>query len=136
MSPTKAPAGPLAERSPNPTSPAKSKSETGDNNNKINKLALADAGVDAHRVVVAMPMTMPRFEHPQQRGGAMLAQNQTTGSQTYISPSDAIRSPTTKKLSEIKGRRFMSAKPQTLFAKTLAKENLKAQAQGQDQVQH
>ncbi len=26
---------------------------------------------------------------------------------TYISPSDAIRSPTTKKLSEIKGKRFM-----------------------------
>ncbi|KIX98176.1 uncharacterized protein Z520_06256 [Fonsecaea multimorphosa CBS 102226] len=111
MSPTKAAAGPLAERSPNPTSPTKPKSAS-----PPGKLAVAD---------------VPMFK--------MQTQTQNTGSQTYISPSDAIRSPTTKKLSEIKGRRFMNAKPQTLFAKTLAKENLKAQAQaqghGQDGVQ-
>ena len=45
--------------------------------------------------------TIPRFE---------LNTNTTLGygasSTTYISPSDAIRSPTTKKLSEIKGKRF------------------------------
>ncbi|OAP61066.1 hypothetical protein AYL99_03267 [Fonsecaea erecta] len=137
MSPTKtaAAAGPLAERSPNPTSPTKSKSP--------GKLALADAG-----------RVMPRFEMPslaqqqqqQQRGrvgyvqGRNRNQNPNTANQTYISPSDAIRSPATKKLSEIKERRILSMKPQMLFAKTLAQENLKAkvQAQGQSQdgVQH
>ena len=33
-------------------------------------------------------------------------------------------SPTTKKLSEIKGRRFGSGKPQSLFAKTVEKRAL------------
>lgn len=42
--------------------------------------------------------------------------------QTYISPSDTIMSPTTKKLSQIKGRRFAAAKPQSLFAKTVGKQ--------------
>ncbi|KAJ5657737.1 Spo12 [Penicillium longicatenatum] len=36
----------------------------------------------------------------------------------YISPSDDIMSPCTKKLSDIKGKRFKNAgKPQSLFAK-------------------
>ncbi|EXJ72180.1 uncharacterized protein A1O5_04684 [Cladophialophora psammophila CBS 110553] len=115
MSPTKA--APLTERSPNAVSPSKPKSPE--------KFALADAD-----------RVRPRLEQPPQHGGCMQNQYQHKGNQTYISPSDAIRSPTTKKLSEIKGRRFMNAKPQTLFAKTLAKENLKAQAQGQDETQH
>lgn len=38
---------------------------------------------------------------------------------TYISPSDAMLSPTSKKLSEIKGRRFGNAKPTSLNAKNL-----------------
>jgi len=67
---------------------------------------------------------MPKFE-PQQ--GTTNSTNQT-----YISPSDAIRSPTTKKLSEIKGKRFASAKPKTLFAQTVERQNLKAQSQAQD----
>ena len=46
------------------------------------------------------------------------------GKQSYISPSDTIMSPTTKKLSEIKGRRFGSGKPQSLFAKTVEKRAL------------
>ncbi|KIW97122.1 uncharacterized protein Z519_02514 [Cladophialophora bantiana CBS 173.52] len=115
MSPTKA--APLTERSPNAASPSKPPSP--------GKLALEDAD-----------RAMPRFEPRPQRGECMQNRYQNMGNQTYISPSDAIRSPTTKKLSEIKGRRFMNAKPQTLFAKTLAKENLKAHAQGQDETQH
>ncbi len=38
---------------------------------------------------------------------------------TYISPSDAMLSPTSKKLSEIKGRRFGNAKTTSLNAKNL-----------------
>ncbi|BDD62059.1 hypothetical protein MPDQ_001812 [Monascus purpureus] len=42
---------------------------------------------------------------------------------TYVSPSDDIMSPCTKKLSDIKGKRFKTAKkPQSLFAK-LGKKN-------------
>ncbi|KAJ5958301.1 Spo12 [Penicillium vulpinum] len=37
---------------------------------------------------------------------------------SYVSPSDDIMSPCTKKLSDIKGKRFKNAgKPQSLFAK-------------------
>ncbi|BCS20152.1 Spo12 family protein [Aspergillus puulaauensis] len=43
--------------------------------------------------------------------------------QTYVSPSDDIMSPCSKKLSDIKGKRFKNAgKPQSLFAK-LGKKN-------------
>ncbi len=38
---------------------------------------------------------------------------------TYISPSDTIMSPTTKKLSDLKGKRFANGKPQSLFAKAV-----------------
>ncbi|OAL35606.1 hypothetical protein AYO20_05225 [Fonsecaea nubica] len=144
MSPTKATQGPLAEKCPNPTSPAKTAAQDVTGKDKF-KGAFADAGKGG--------IHMPRFEVPQQQQRHQIqTQNQPTcgaGTQTYISPSDAIRSPTTKKLSEIKGRRFMNAKPQTLFARTLAKENQKAQlahsqtqaqaqaqAQAQDGIQH
>jgi Spo12 family len=40
-------------------------------------------------------------------------------SATYISPSDAMLSPTTKKLSEIKGRRFASAKTSQVGSRAL-----------------
>ncbi|KAJ5908442.1 Spo12 [Penicillium taxi] len=41
----------------------------------------------------------------------------------YVSPSDELMSPCTKKLSDIKGKRFKNAgKPQSLFAK-LGKKN-------------
>ncbi|MCJ1412606.1 hypothetical protein MMC19_006703 [Ptychographa xylographoides] len=43
---------------------------------------------------------------------------------TYVSPSDNIMSPTTAKLAGMKQKRFMSAKPQSLFAKTSAKNML------------
>ncbi|KAL1885243.1 hypothetical protein Plec18167_001900 [Paecilomyces lecythidis] len=37
---------------------------------------------------------------------------------TYVSPSDGIQSPCTKKLSDLKGKRFKNAgKPQSLFTK-------------------
>jgi hypothetical protein len=55
------------------------------------------------------------------------ANQQEGGKQAYISPSDNIMSPTTKKLSQIKGRRFGSAKPQSLFAKTLGKQALRSE---------
>jgi hypothetical protein len=38
---------------------------------------------------------------------------------TYISPSDAMLSPTTKKLSEIKGRRFAGAKTSQVGSRAL-----------------
>ncbi|EER37564.1 conserved hypothetical protein [Histoplasma capsulatum var. duboisii H88] len=41
----------------------------------------------------------------------------------YISPSDGIMSPCTKKLSDLKGKRYKNAgKPQTLFAKAISKK--------------
>ncbi|KAF7513469.1 hypothetical protein GJ744_008763 [Endocarpon pusillum] len=48
-------------------------------------------------------------------------------------------SPTTKKLSEMKGKRFASGKPQSLFAKTVGRQvhqtNGQAQVQAQAQAQ-
>lgn len=72
---------------------------------------------------------VPKFEPPQLHTSMQNTQSQNGASQTYISPSDAIRSPTTKKLSEIKGKRFASAKPKTLFAQTVARQNQKVQNQ-------
>ncbi|KAJ9657644.1 hypothetical protein H2198_004172 [Neophaeococcomyces mojaviensis] len=48
--------------------------------------------------------------------------------QTYISPSDDILSPTSKKLTEVKGRRFASSKKNVLYnaSKLFAKANSKA----------
>ncbi|MCJ1289991.1 hypothetical protein MMC34_001526 [Xylographa carneopallida] len=43
---------------------------------------------------------------------------------TYISPSDTIMSPTTQKLAGMRQKRFMKAKPQSLFAKTSSKNML------------
>ncbi|MCJ1399985.1 hypothetical protein MMC11_003188 [Xylographa trunciseda] len=43
---------------------------------------------------------------------------------TYISPSDTILSPTTQKLAGMRQKRFMKAKPQSLFAKTSSKNML------------
>lgn len=86
MSPSK----PLSERSPNqPTSP--SKGAQTQNSEKPIKSANAFSN----------EKPIPRFE---------LNTNTTLShgpnGTTYISPSDAIRSPTSKKLSEIKGKRF------------------------------
>ncbi|KAL8737133.1 MAG: hypothetical protein Q9181_001978 [Wetmoreana brouardii] len=41
----------------------------------------------------------------------------------YISPSDMIMSPATKKLEALKGKRFGKAKPQSLFANTTTKNH-------------
>ncbi|EXJ62769.1 hypothetical protein A1O7_03208 [Cladophialophora yegresii CBS 114405] len=113
MSPTKdTSSGPLTEKSPNTFSPTKETSS--------GKLSLLD-----------QKAAMPRFEPPQTRTSTQV-QDQSGASQTYISPSDAIRSPTTKKLSEIKGKRFKNAKPKTLFAQTVFRENIKAQGQCSD----
>lgn len=46
---------------------------------------------------------------------------------TYVSPSDNILSPTSKKLSEIKGKRFAAGRPQSLFAKTVSRQNMKSE---------
>ncbi|OCT55096.1 spo12 family protein [Cladophialophora carrionii] len=114
MSPTKdtSSGGPLAEKSPNTFSPTKATSS--------GKLSPLD-----------QKTAMPRFEPPQIRACTQTA-DQSGASQTYISPSDAIRSPTTKKLSEIKGKRFKNAKPKTLFAQTVFRENIKAQSHESD----
>ncbi|OAX78162.1 hypothetical protein ACJ72_07534 [Emergomyces africanus] len=43
----------------------------------------------------------------------------------YISPSDGIMSPCTKKLSDLKGKRFKNAgKPQSLFAKAIGRKSI------------
>ena len=91
---------PLAELSPNTTSPTKAKTEaTASADLKFRPESLKDENTN----------------------------QQHQGKQSYISPSDTIMSPTTKKLSEIKGRRFGSAKPQSLFAKTLGKQALRSE---------
>lgn len=43
------------------------------------------------------------------------------GKHTYVSPSDMILSPATKKLEALKGKRFGKAKGQSLFANTIGK---------------
>ncbi|KAJ9612260.1 hypothetical protein H2200_003857 [Cladophialophora chaetospira] len=117
MSPTKelSCSSALAERSPNTLSPTKSTSS--------GKLALSDEKT-----------AMPKFEPPQSRTTTQTL-DQNGANSTYISPSDAIRSPTTKKLSELKGKRYMSAKPKTLFAQTVSRENIKAQGQNLEDSQ-
>ncbi|KAJ9647446.1 uncharacterized protein PV06_00159 [Exophiala oligosperma] len=114
MSPSKTSpsAGALAERSPNTCSPTKSQSS------EKTKQSIDEKA-------------MPRFNVSAQQYIAGHGQNQT-----YISPSDAIASPTTKKLSAIKGKRFANAKPQMLFAKTLAKQSLQTRQAEQDKVQN
>ncbi|CAP96655.1 hypothetical protein E8E15_006423 [Penicillium rubens] len=53
--------------------------------------------------------------HRQVLQGKVVSEEQPT---SYVSPSDDIMSPCTKKLSDIKGKRFKNAgKPQSLFAK-------------------
>ncbi|KAJ5851595.1 uncharacterized protein N7529_010980 [Penicillium soppii] len=53
--------------------------------------------------------------HRQVLQGKVAGDEQPT---SYVSPSDEIMSPCTKKLSNIKGKRFKNAgKPQSLFAK-------------------
>ncbi|KAJ5981272.1 hypothetical protein N7499_001714 [Penicillium canescens] len=53
--------------------------------------------------------------HRQILQGKVTGEEQPTA---YVSPSDDIMSPCTKKLSDIKGKRFKNAgKPQSLFAK-------------------
>ncbi|KAL6240439.1 hypothetical protein RBB50_012640 [Rhinocladiella similis] len=116
MSPSKASSSSsaLAERSPNTCSPTKSQSPE-----KI----MTKPSIDEK--------PLPRFNFTSQQYTAGHGQNQT-----YISPSDAIASPTTKKLSAIKGKRFANAKPQTLFAKTLAKQSLQTRQAEQGNVQN
>ncbi|KIW12472.1 hypothetical protein PV08_09749 [Exophiala spinifera] len=133
MSPSKTSfsTGALVERSPNTCSPTKSQSPE-------------------------KTMTKPSFDEKAMPRFNFAAQQYTAGhgqSQTYISPSDAIASPTTKKLSAIKGKRFayvpskacnpsaisdklrQNAKPQTLFAKTLAKQSLQTRQTEQANIQ-
>ncbi|KAJ5495394.1 hypothetical protein N7539_000510 [Penicillium diatomitis] len=55
-------------------------------------------------------------------------------SNAYVSPSDDIMSPCTKKLSDIKSKRFKNAgKPQSLFAK-LGKKSYEQSSAGQTQA--
>lgn len=102
MSPTKAASKtPLSDLSPNTTSPTKSSTE----------------GKVVENELVKMPATAAFPIH----------NDHTTN---YVSPSDAVMSPTTKKLSEIKGRRFGATKTKQLnhrelFANARAQNNKK-----------
>ena len=94
MSPTKNTSAPLSERSPNTISPSKTEEDIKTNNNDMLK----------------MPATASFPIHNDQ-------------TPNYVSPSDAMMSPTSKKLSEIKGRRLAGAKQlngRELFAKARA----------------
>jgi len=82
--------GPLSELSPNTTSPTKSSTAT-----------------DGHKGHSSTLSTMRSWGCSQQK-------HPTTT--TYISPSDMIMSPTTKKLSEIKGKRFAYVTPSFLYS--------------------
>jgi hypothetical protein len=103
MSPTKATKTPLSDLSPNTTSPSKSSST--DQKPSDNDL-------------FKMPAT-----------AAFPIRNENTTN--YISPSDAMMSPTTKKLSQIKGRRLAGTKTKQLnsrelFAKARAENDKKS----------
>lgn len=98
MSPTKNAPTALAELSPNTTSPIKASSTTDPLKLKSSK-PLAEA-------LDKMPATASFPIH----------NNHTTN---YISPSDAMMSPTSKKLSEIKGRRLAGAKSKQLNGREL-----------------
>ncbi|RVX68148.1 hypothetical protein B0A52_08289 [Exophiala mesophila] len=124
MSPTKSNTNVLAERSPNTGSPTKAGIDI---NGKPTSLLTKQAPS------VATSAPAPRFEL--NMGKEPSLSSSTSTSSTYISPSDAIRSPTTKKLSEIKGKRYQNAKPSNLFAKTMAMERFKAHEKQQQQQQ-
>lgn len=89
MSPTKNASKALAELSPNTTSPTKTSTE-----DSIKKTSLFTA--DDMPATAAFPIT-----------------------NSYISPSDAVMSPTSKKLSEIKGRRLAGGKSKQLNGREL-----------------
>ncbi|KAL2219858.1 Spo12 family-domain-containing protein [Thermoascus aurantiacus ATCC 26904] len=89
---------PLADRSPN----ARLQASNGHNGGDL-KAAAADVNsLEYHRQVLQ----------------EKLARGENRSQGTYVSPSDDIMSPCTKKLSDLKGKRFKNAgKPQSLFAK-------------------
>jgi hypothetical protein len=104
MSPTKnSSSAPLAELSPNTTSPSKLPSDAAHKSSSGSKVS--SNPLDKMPATAAFPI-----------------HNDHTS--TYISPSDAVLSPTSKKLSEIKGRRIMRGKQalggRELFAKLRA----------------
>ncbi|KAK0512831.1 hypothetical protein JMJ35_004848 [Cladonia borealis] len=88
-SPTK----PLSTRDINTSSPTKAQTENKDGVEKPMK------SMDYHRQVLQNRLA------------------EDGGKQVYVSPSDAVLSPCTQKLSAYKGKSFMKAKPQSLFAK-------------------
>ncbi|GFF28159.1 protein BNS1 [Aspergillus udagawae] len=96
------PNAPLADRSTNTHLAAA-------NQDKVNELKSASGNPDSmeyHRSVLQGKL-----------------QNEDKNQASYVSPSDDIMSPCSKKLSDLKGKRFKNAgKPQSLFAK-LGKKN-------------
>lgn len=98
MSPSKT-SNALCERSPNTSSPSPGKSQSPEKATKTHQ-----GGINLNEKPI------PRFEL---NTNTTIGHNQTTA--TYISPSDAIRSPATKKLSEIKGKRFQYVFPSVLY---------------------
>lgn len=100
---------PLTELSPNTTSPTKSSSTTTEL-----KFRAADVVHNNNK------NTSTTYHHHHHNENAAAAA--ATAEQKYVSPSDHIMSPTTKKLSAIKGKRFGAARPQSLFAKTVGKQ--------------
>jgi len=102
MSPSKAKSNSaaLSERSPNTSSPSPKKAQSPEKGFK-----------NCQDTLTMNEKPVPRFEL---NTYTIIGHDQTTA--TYISPSDAIRSPTTKKLSEIKGKRFQYVIVIVIFA--------------------
>lgn len=98
MSPTKNAPTALAELSPNTTSPIKSSSTT-----------------DPVKTKSSEPLAEP-FSKMAPTASFPIHNDHTTN---YISPSDNMMSPTSKKLSEIKGRRLAGAKSKQLGGREL-----------------
>ncbi|WEW56586.1 hypothetical protein PRK78_002033 [Emydomyces testavorans] len=77
--------------------------------------------------------TIKSMEYHRQVLKEKLEEGKLKASGHYISPSDGIMSPCTKKLSDLKGKKFKNAKPQVLFAKALAKKSYEKMSEEQSE---
>ncbi|KJF60500.1 Spo12 family protein [Coccidioides immitis RS] len=99
---------PLSDRSTNTFLPSPSKDTTKVSGDcEADTKAAATKSMEYHRQVLKEKL----------EGGALKAP------EYYVSPSDDIMSPCTKKICDLKGKKFKNAKPQVLFAKAIAKKS-------------
>ncbi|KAL8710982.1 MAG: hypothetical protein Q9220_004581 [cf. Caloplaca sp. 1 TL-2023] len=103
------PTSPLKSRDVNTSSPTK---PTGQKSTTDSTTAEKPKSMEYHRQVLQSRL------------------DEENAKSTYISPSDMIMSPATKKLEALKGKRFGKAKPQSLFANTMMSKNANAAANG------